>query len=433
MKQNIRYIILLTILFLLLLPFLQLKLHIFKENQLKGVVEQVKEVYFSFDGWTDGTYQEGKEKFINENFGLRTFFVRLNNQIAFNLFNKAKANGVIIGEKNYLYEENYLKAYNGLDYIGTDSIQRRMNRLRVLNDYMTANNKTLLLVFAAGKGSFYPEYFPESWKQSTRTVTNFDTYLSLAKEFNLNYIDFNSYFLKQKENSEYPLFPKYGIHWSHYGMCLAADSIFNYLEDNLKVDLAEITWDSILVLESQKSDYDIADGMNLLCPPAKEKLAYPNMKVISSDNDQKLSAVVIADSYYWGMFNEGIPAAIFSDQHFWFYNKLVYPDSFESPLEVSQLNLSDEIKDHDIFIILCTEANLPNLGWGFIEQAHSLITNPALAIPLYKQEILDLMNYIKTDEKWMNSIKEKALERNISVDSMLFLDAEWQVKENHKN
>jgi hypothetical protein len=33
------------------------------------------------------------------------------NQFAFHLFNKAKANGVIIGKENYLYEEKYINFY----------------------------------------------------------------------------------------------------------------------------------------------------------------------------------------------------------------------------------------------------------------------------------------------------------------------------------
>jgi hypothetical protein len=35
----------------------------------------------------------------------------MNNQLAFSLFNKAKANGAVVGKENYLYEENYIKAY----------------------------------------------------------------------------------------------------------------------------------------------------------------------------------------------------------------------------------------------------------------------------------------------------------------------------------
>jgi hypothetical protein len=35
------------------------------------------------------------------------------------------------------------------------------------------------------------------------------------------------------------------------------------------------------------------------------------------------------------------------------------------------------------------------------------------------------MNYMRTDENWMKSIREKAEKKNISVDSMLYLDAVW--------
>lgn len=426
-KQNIHLYILLLIFFLLLLPLLQAKFHIFKINPLKGAVQKKENVYFSFNEWFSGSYQQKKETYINENFGLRDFFVRLNNQVAYNLFNKAKANGVIIGKHNYLYEENYLKAYFGFDYIGYDSIAAKVDRLIRVQEYLASKGKTLLIVFAAGKGSFYPEFFPENWNYPKK-VSNFDTFLSLVRENNVNHIDFNTWFVNQKESSSYPLYPKYGIHWSHYGMCLAADSMFNYIEKLRNISMPDLRWDSISLLPSEKTDYDIADGMNLLFPPEKEILAYPHISIVEEQGDQRPSAIVIADSYYWGIFNEGIPSSLFSDQHFWFYNQQIYPDSYDSPLNVSQVDLNEEIANHDIFIIMSTEANLPKLGWGFIENTYALLKNPQKVNQNeYNKRIEDMIRYIKTDQNWMNSIIEKAKKNRISIDSMLLLDARWQV------
>lgn len=415
---------------ILLVPIFQSKFHLFKETPLKGAVVKADNSYFSITGWFSGEYQEAKEKYLNDNFGLHNFFIRLNNQLAYNLFTKAKANGVIIGKDNYLFEKNYLKAYTGLDYIGHDSIERRMNRLKVVQDYLESNNKTFLLVFAAGKGTFYPEYFPEEWKISNDGNTNFNTHLSLAKEKGINYIDFNTYFKLNKESSPFPLYPKHGIHWSHYGMCLVVDSLLNYFEREIETELADIAWDEVEISEAKKSDYDIADGMNLLYPPEREKLGYPNYQIVVKEGDTKPSVIVIADSFYWGMFNEGIPARVFSDQHFWFYNKQIYPDSYTNPLEVSEVDLSEELNNHDIFIIMGTEATLPGLGWGFIESAHNIIRNGSPVENSFRKKVDELIAYIRNDNNWMKSIEVKAKEREISVDSMLVIDAEWQIKRN---
>ncbi|MBI4645358.1 MAG: hypothetical protein HY738_01900 [Bacteroidia bacterium] len=66
---------------------------------LKGDISLTEDTIFSLRGWFSGKYQEKKEKYLNESFGFRSTMVRLNNQIAFSFFNKAKANGVIIGRR----------------------------------------------------------------------------------------------------------------------------------------------------------------------------------------------------------------------------------------------------------------------------------------------------------------------------------------------
>lgn len=50
----------------------------------------------------------------------------------------------------------------------------------------------------------------------------------------------------------------------------------------------------------------------------------------------------------------------------------------------------------------------------------------------FTKKVEGLINYIKTDKNWYNAIKEKALKKNIPIDSMLLLDATWQVEQDSK-
>lgn len=45
-----------------------------------------------------------------------------------------------------------------------------------------------------------------------------------------------------------------------------------------------------------------------------------------------------------------------------------------------------------------------------------------------KTRLEDVINYIKTDKKWMKVIEKKAKEKEISIDSMLMLDAKWVIE-----
>ena len=359
------------ILLLLLLPAIQHVFNLVEITPLKGSIEKVEPKKLTLDTWFSGDFQTDNEKFINDNFGFRNVFVRMNNEIAFRLYNKAKANGVIIGKNNYLYELNYLHSYNGTDFIGKDSIDQRMEKLKFIQDTLQKLNKTVLVVFAAGKGFYYPEYFPEEFKIK-RSLTNYDYYLEKSKQLKINYIDFNDYFVNNKVKSKYPLYPQYGIHWSKYGMGLAADSMISYIENNRNIDMNNLTWKKVSLEDPKEEDFDIEDGMNLLCRLKSFKMGYPELHFEQDKQKTKPNVLMISDSFYWGMFNFGI-SCVFDKSHFWYYNKEVYPETFTSPLTTDKVNLKKEIQNHDVIIIMATPATLPNFGWGFIEKAYKEI------------------------------------------------------------
>lgn len=367
-KNRIKKFLFSSLLIVLIFPLIQSRLSIIRLSPLKGAITLTPDTSLSWEGWiSGGGYQQQKEKYLNEAFGLRNFFIRLNNQLAFNLFNKALANGVIIGKQNYLYEENYIKAYYGTDFTGTDSIARRVTRLQSIHKELAAMGKHLLLILAPGKGSFYPEYIPEEYRKE-KDSTNYECYSKLISRSGLPVIDFKRYFEHSKQHSPYPLYPQYGIHWSNYGMCMVADSIIKHIERLRGIDMANFRWNHVEMDQPRDGDYDVADGMNILLKLESFPMAYPRLELESDSNKAKPSVLVISDSFYWGMFNFGI-ARSFGEHHFWYYNNEIFPDHYEKPTHVSDVNLKDELSKYDVIILISTDANLPKLGWGFVESA----------------------------------------------------------------
>lgn len=58
----------------------------------------------------------------------------------------------------------------------------------------------------------------------------------------------------------------------------------------------------------------------------------------------------------------------------------------------------------------------------------SVIANSELKIKKQKERLEGMMDYIRSDKAWMEQIQQKALDKNISVDSMLVLDALWSIE-----
>jgi hypothetical protein len=356
--------ILLTFLFL---PLMQQGFELKKLVPLQGMLNEPIRPSLGVETWFKGEFQHQAETFAKEKFGFRSTFIRLNNQIEFSLFRKAKANSVVIGKENYLFEENYIKAYYGQDFLGEDSIRCLMTSLKDLQDSLAFKNKTLLVVYAAGKGSFFPEYFPKEWVDSNRVgTTNHKTMVKIGQEIGLNQIDFNTYFVEQKGKTSYPLYPQYGIHWSHYGVCLVMDSLIKRLEQLRHIDMPGFIWTETRLEQPHDYDYDIGDGLNLLFRLPSYTMAYPKLKLVEKPGQTKPSLLMIADSYYWDMYESGF-REVLSNNHFWFYNRDIHPAMPGSPTP-AELDLKKVIAEHDVIVLMATEATLNKLGWGWVER-----------------------------------------------------------------
>lgn len=404
---------------------------------LKGAVILPDPPKFQISKWFTGDFQEGFEKYFNDNIGFRPWMVRLRNQISWTLFDKAYAAGVIRGKENYLFELNYIKAYNGDDFIGTDSITLKSTQILLLNEKLAEQGKKLIVAIAPGKGTFYPEYFPEDLAAIPAETTNYKEYVKEFNRLQVPFLDFNQWFLDMKETAGCSLYPKYGIHWSYYGMLLATDSLIHRIENLISGDLPDIQIGDIQLSKNlDRMDYDIADGMNLIFQLSTTPMCYPAYEWEDETGKQKPKVLVIGDSFYWSMFNIGLWTKSFSPGGFWFYNRQVYPESFTENQFTENTDRKKVMEETDVFILLVTEANLPRFPWGFVTTALNDLDPSIIAQELnnpmnttdVEEELKLHMRNIRADKNWMKDIERKARDKNISVDSMLKLDALWMME-----
>ncbi len=389
-------------------------------DPLNGTFYPEPNVQLSKEGWFDGSYQQQKEKFVRDSFGLHHYYIRANGQLKFNLFRKATAAYVVVGKDDYLYETGYFDAYYGRDFIGREKINKYIQQLKCIQDSLTAHNKLLLVVLAPGKASFYPEYIPHKYRGAP-AVSNYLYFREALKANALTHIDFNRYFTLLKHDHKYPLYPQYGIHWSNYGSILAFDSISRYVESRLHCDLPDLEITGMQISDSLRhTDNDIIKGMNLLWEPKSFPMAYPQFNVRNDSSKHKRpSMLVVGDSFWWYIYSTNIPAATYSNHEFWFYNEAVYPQSFNSPLMVSQTDYFKKIRSYDVVILLHSEATLKRFGDGFVQMAYETYCERAE----YRERIQQIKESIVGTTSWYKDVQDKAASRGISVDSMLTLDA----------
>ncbi len=358
------------IIVLLFLPMIQQRFRFYEEIPLKGAYELSSKPELTKESWFSGEYQEAQDKYIREHTGFYPGWVRLYNQWNYSLFNIAHAEGVLRGKEDCLFEEGYIKAYYGLDFLGESRIQDITRIWKAIQDTLEGKGIKLTVVFAPGKASYYPEYIPENYKKERKGKGNYDSFKEQFIKQNVSYIDMHSWFEAMKPNAKYPLFPKTGIHWSAYGQFLAIDSLRKFVSSTCKTQTPRFVLEKITESDRpMRDDDDISKGMNLLWGIRDFTLAYPDFHPDRKPRKSDPKVLVIGDSFYWGLFNSTVSASLFNNGEFWYYNEQIYPASYTKVEWVRDQDLDKKLRENKVVFLLITDANLSSFSFGFLQMA----------------------------------------------------------------
>jgi len=409
------------VLALLVFPEIQRRFRVFDVPELEGAFELSKQPDYSGEDFFNGNFQQRIERFVEERIGFRPLLVRIRNQIDFLLYKKAHAEGVIIANDGVIIEEDYILEYLGRLFIGKNTIDKKLDRVKFVQDTLAKKGIHLAIVFAPGKASFHSDLIPKRYKPWNKTLSNYEYFTRRCRELGINHLDLNRYFLDIKSSAAYPLYPKYGTHWSTYGMTLAADTLVRFVEDlcgkpmnHMKTGPVEISSDL------RDTDFDGGKSMNLLWKPHTGKMAYPR---ISFENDSQLHrpmVLVIADSYYWNIYNSGLPKALFANDAFWYYHRQVYPDYYLDQKTTDQINIQEEVEKQEVILVMITERFLYTAFWYFTDDLYRIYK------PEYREDYFyNYANIIRRDRQWFGEVLAESKKRQKSLEEMINSTAEY--------
>jgi hypothetical protein len=424
-RHKIHYRLWLFIIAALCFPLFQGITKIITIKNLGGAVTLKSKPVWSADNWFSGHFQDEALPYLNEQIGFYPDFIRINNEVQYRLADIVNAKGVVVGKDHYLYEKNYIKAYTGTDFIGEEQVKEKVALFQQFSDSVSLLGKQVLVILAPGKASYFPEFIPDGMDTITKLNANYEGYKAELKESTVPFIDAHQWFRSMKDTSRYPLFPKCGIHWSKYGQYLMLDSLSKYLNtinpgSAPRVVLDEVTWSN----KNLYSDYDLGKGMNMLSQSPVFPMAYPKFHFELPLNSKK-KAIVVADSYYWGLHSASISSTFFEEGEFWYYNKEIhYTNGKRKQFIDATTQVSDEIKDVDLFIFLSTDANLYKFPFDFFKKLSQ--AKDLQLIRVIEKNI----KRIKEDPKWLKFVAEKAKKKEISLEEAIYLDARYLALKN---
>lgn len=369
--KRLKQILFFAIVGLMFLPMIQHKFRFIEEQPLKGSYVLSQKPVLNTENWFSGKYQEEQDQYIAEHTGFRPGWVRLYNQWNYNLFSKTNTSGVVVGKNNYLYEEIYINAYYGNDFLGDQRIKKITGQWKLLQDTLERKGIDLVVIFAPGKASFYPEHIPDKYKKVRNGKTNYEVFKKEFVNQDVSYIDMHSWYESMKKTAKYPLFSQTGIHWTAYGQFFVVDSLCKFVSERCKTEIPYFILDEIELSDKPRlEDNDISTGMNLLVELPEKKLAYPKFHPNRPQRKEDPKVLFIADSFYWPLYNSNVSNFLFNKGEFWYYNEQIYPDSFSKDTRVKNQDLNKRLEGHKMVFLLMTDSNLASFSFGFLQQAY---------------------------------------------------------------
>jgi hypothetical protein len=399
----------------------------YNKPKLVGLVISDEKPVFSWTNWLDGSYQSETDDYNNDHWAFKEKMVRLNNQFYYKAFNQIRVNNFVIGKNDYVFSEGYIFSAFGDDLLKEEKVRSLLEKAKVIQDTLKKKGIDLLLVYAPGKGAGCKEFVEDKYVHAIKN-TNHNLFATNSRDLKLNYLDLYSYFDVLKPVSPYPLFPKFGHHWSYYGECLAVDTIIGHIEHLHHCDMPDLTWSQIEIVDTARSrDADVLNSMNLNSNPQQNmKLAYPLINFEDDSLKNTTRVLTISDSYWYGPVYMGVGQKSFGFGEFWYYNNRVVPTRVSGQkTEVWELDLKKEIESNQVIMILYSDGNLPMFGNTFIPDVYELYTSPKTyyarqernkQIQTYAKQIREIPGLLKKST-------QKSNELQIPLDSAIKLDA----------
>ncbi len=361
----------------ILLPHVHQKILKLKPYGLGGYEEKVKKPKISFKDFIEGNYQEQVSKYIYQKLGLRSYFIRTDNQLSvfgFGQISPKTSSQVIIGKDKTLFEAPYIFSNNHKYEYDINRIAHIAEQTKQLQSYLEKHNKHFLLLISPNKVDFHDKELPKRYLIKDKKLE--DTLSIYKKTFstkNINFLDAKDFFIEKRNEIGTPIFSNTGTHWSFYPACLFLNKAIENIENMSKEDLVDLDCGKPTVESAPKgTDKDLLYLLNVWTPKRfYKKNYYSTIKSTKKPNYYKPRVLIIGDSFTWQTLHITNKHNVFSQRDFFYYFDVNHKKRGvfkQGKINRNNIDLISLINKKDLVLLEINEGNLKTGAFGFLDE-----------------------------------------------------------------
>lgn len=432
-----------TVLFVLImvtlcLPLVQHVTGLFHTKPLEGFTAPVEPVKLNVKSFREGTYQAYAQRYLQQHFGFRNFYIRSYNQWMYSCFRQTTNDNVVKGENGEFYLRQYTDVYTGKklrETYGTVDSARVAMRHNVeetcrIIDSLRRFGTDVIVVLAPSKPLIYPECLPKEIRQAHCPFSIQEEYAELYTQAGVEHINFVPLFRRLKQESSYPVYTRFGTHWAYATMPFVADTILQKIASVKHYPMPHVVYgDSNFSYRYKGSDREIEGQLNLLFPLRHGKIPMPEYSFQEDRAYRKPNLLVVGDSYFTQLRNTGFEKA-FNQVDYWKYNDEAISSISERNGKVTLVNRYEIISQADVILLVFTDIHAYDYLFSFLKTAERTMEDGPDHDP--QKAISKIVDAIKASPEWYEKVRKQAEEKNISLEECLWGNAEWVYRQKYK-
>jgi hypothetical protein len=411
MKEVFHKILFVIAIAVLVLILVQTMTGFIKIKPLNGAVVKTEMPKLTYNNYANSSFQRDFENYCRANFGFREFSLRLYNQHLWDFYRTTRNKTVVIGRSDWLFGKREARDYyisGTYDYTNDTMVMKRQFYQEALRLYKVQNileeyNTFIFTTLLPGKTFVFNEYLPENPGPYMKPFHAVYYFAQVFDSLGINYIDLQKDYEYHKDKTDYPLFPKTGMHWTYIAAEHSFDSILRYIEHKTDINLHNYTIGEKYIDKPHHPDTDLEDVLNLLRPIRPNTNYYADVTVDDDTTATRPVFILVGDSYFWNI-NNSIPLhSIFSKYAYWYYNSTIYFNP--SCNHTSKIDILEELINTDIINLSYSPRQLYVFSNKFLPKALLYLTHDDSEIDSTLQVIASSVKK-DTDEERLKDAKD---------------------------